>query len=151
MMEEKAKLFTLTTVMEKEVSYPIKEKMGNPYDIHYVLEKAFNLDTAVEEHMVMMTLDTKNKITGVFHVSQGTLNASLVHPREIYKRAIVQNANAIIIAHNHPSGDTTPSGEDIKLTTRLAETGKIIGITLLDHLIMGGGDFLSFAEEGLLS
>jgi DNA repair protein RadC len=103
-----------------------------------------------EESMVMITLDTKNNITGLFTVSQGSLNSSIVHPREIYKRAILQNAASIIIAHNHPSGDTTPSQEDIAVTKRISEAGKLLGIELLDHIIVGDIGFCSLKERGII-
>ena len=98
-----------------------------------------------------MCLDTKNKVTGLFKVSQGSLNSSIVHPREVFKRALMQNSNSIILAHNHPSGDVTPSGEDISITRRLQEAGDILGIKVLDHLIIGaGGRYKSFKEDGII-
>ncbi len=84
-----------------------------------------------------MTLNTKNNITGINVVSIGSLNSSLVHPREVFKAAILGNAAAIILAHNHPSGDPSPSPEDLEITRRLVEAGKILGIEVLDHVIIG--------------
>lgn len=82
-------------------------------------------------------LNTKNKVIGYHLVSIGTLNSSLVHPREVFRPAIIAGANSIILAHNHPSGDTTPSNEDMKLTLRLDEAGKMVGVVVLDHVIIG--------------
>ena len=100
--------------------------------------------------MIVCCLDMKNQPTSISVVSIGSLNSAIVHPREVYKTAILSNAASIIIAHNHPSGIVDPSHEDITLTNRLDEAGKIIGIKLLDHLIIGYGNFYSFKEEGML-
>src|SRR5262249_30719327 len=96
-------------------------------------------------------LDQKNRLTGLHTVSMGSLTASVVHPREVYKAAILAQAAAIICGHNHPSGDVHPSREDRALTTRLYQAGKLLGINLLDHIIVGeDGTYFSFADEGLL-
>ena len=110
------------------------------------------LDGVDREHFVVLLLDQKNKIIGIHTVSTGSLTASVVHPREVYKVAILSNAAAIIAGHNHPSGDPNPSTEDRALTTRLCEAGKLLGIALLDHIIVGDGtaSYFSFADEGLL-
>jgi DNA repair protein RadC len=103
------------------------------------------------EHMILMCVDTKNKITSISNISIGSLNSAIIHPREVFKVAILSNAASIIIAHNHPSGDTTPSTEDINITNRLKECSKILGIELLDHIIVGNDDdFMSFKREGLI-
>ena len=99
--------------------------------------------------MVMLVLDIKNNVRGAFEVSRGGLNASIVHPREIFKRALLLNAASIILAHNHPSGDTTPSREDINITKRLVEGGKILGIEVLDHIIVGD-NYMSFKGDNLI-
>lgn len=102
------------------------------------------------EHFMIAMLDTKNKIIGVHTVSIGTLNESLIHPREVFKPAISHNAYAMIICHNHPSGDTTPSQEDLDITARLRAAGELLGIAVLDHLILGDGTYLSMAAAHLL-
>jgi DNA repair protein RadC len=103
------------------------------------------------EHFVVLMLDQKNKVVGIHTVSVGSLTASIVHPREMYKVAILSNAASLICGHNHPSGDCQPSREDRALTTRLVEAGKLLGIAVLDHIIIGGeGRYFSFADEGLL-
>lgn len=103
------------------------------------------------EHFVLMCLDTKNKVNALNVVSVGTLNGAMVHPREVFKPAILANAAAVILGHNHPSGDTTPSREDKEIVKRLAEVGKILGIEVLDSLVIGDdGDFVSFKEQGLI-
>ena len=89
------------------------------------------------EEFHILCLDTKNKINGIFRITRGTLDASLVHPREVFKAAIQCNASSIILVHNHPSGDATPSREDHSVTARLTEAGKILGIDVLDHIVYG--------------
>ncbi len=100
-----------------------------------------------------MLLDRKNQVIGFHTVSIGSLTASVVHPREVYKVAILSNAAAVIFGHNHPSGDPTPSAEDKALTSRLVEAGEILGMQVLDHVVIGDGTsrHFSFADEGLLS
>ena len=98
-----------------------------------------------KEQFWIFLLDTKNRIIGMTMVSQGTLNSSLVHPREVYQPAILSNASAIIAVHNHPSGDSFPSTEDLGVTSRLIKAGEIIGIRLLDHVIIGD-DYTSIRE-----
>jgi len=95
-------------------------------------------------------LNTKNRVLKVVEVSTGSLSSSVVHPRELYKFAIKCSAASIIVVHNHPSGDPSPSKEDICLTQRLSEAGKILGIELLDHLVIGDGSYVSFKEKGLI-
>jgi DNA repair protein RadC len=110
------------------------------------------LDGVDREHFVVLLLDQKNQVIGIHTVSVGSLTASIVHPREVYKVAILRNAAAIICGHNHPSGDCQPSREDRALTQRLVEAGKLLGIAVLDHVIIGDGTsaYFSFADEGLL-
>ena len=103
-----------------------------------------------KENFYVLSFDTRNRFIGLDKVSQGTLTASLVHPRETFESAIKKHAAQIMIAHNHPSGGTDPSEEDIKITKRLSEAGKIMGIELLDHIILTKQSFFSFKEEGLI-
>lgn len=107
---------------------------------------------SAKEHFIMMALDSRNNIIGVNLVSVGTLSASLVHPREVFQPAILLSAAAIIVSHNHPSGDATPSPEDKNATRRLKEAGELLGIPLLDHVVINDSDgHFSFREKGLLS
>ncbi|HSP46495.1 MAG TPA: DNA repair protein RadC [Clostridiaceae bacterium] len=108
------------------------------------------LRTHKKEVLKVLLLNTKNVVIGVFNASIGSLNSSIVHPREIFKEAIRKSAASIILAHNHPSGDPTPSQEDISSTSRIKEVGKIIGIELLDHIIIGDGKYISLKEKNLL-
>jgi DNA repair protein RadC len=102
------------------------------------------------EHFRALLLNTKNEVIAREIVSIGTLNSSTVHPRELFKNAIRRNAAAVILLHNHPSGDPTPSQEDLDVTRRLWEAGRIIGIEVLDHLIIGDNKYVSFKAEGLI-
>jgi DNA repair protein RadC len=108
------------------------------------------LDGVDREHFVILMLDRKNQIIGINTVSIGSLTASVVHPREVYKPAILSNCAALVLAHNHPSGDPHPSQEDRALTARLVEAGKLLGISVLDHVILGDKRYFSFADEGVL-
>lgn len=113
----------------------------------YVMEEMRNLN---QEHFIVLFLNTKNQIIHRQTVFIGSLNASIVHPREIFREAVKRSSASIICVHNHPSGDPTPSQEDIQVTRRLVESGKMIGIELLDHLIIGDRKFVSLKEKGYL-
>lgn len=102
------------------------------------------------EKFIALALNTKNHVTAVLPVSSGSLNASIVHPRELFQRAILANCASLILAHNHPSGDPAPSPEDIALTRKLIEAGLLLDIPVLDHIVLGYGRFVSFKERGLL-
>lgn len=106
-------------------------------------------DLPVEEFRVA-ALDAQHRLEHDILVTRGILNSSLVHPREVFRRAIAENAFAVILLHNHPSGDPTPSPEDRAVTTQLVSAGKLLGIDVLDHIIIGRGRFTSFAESGIL-
>ncbi len=110
------------------------------------------LGTVDREHFVVIMMDRKNRLIGINTVSIGSLTASVVHPREVFKAAILSNAAALICGHNHPSGDPQPSSEDHALTERLVEAGKLLGIEILDHVVVGDGttDYYSFADQGAL-
>ena len=103
-----------------------------------------------QEHMKLLMLNTKSKLIGEANISKGTVNASLVSPRELFIEALDCNAVSIILLHNHPSGDPTPSKNDILLTKRVKEAGDLIGIELLDHIIIGNNCYVSFAEQQLM-
>lgn len=108
------------------------------------------LDELDREAMIVVALNAKSEPTCLQVISIGSLSASIVHPREVFKVAILSNAYSILLAHNHPSGDTTPSQEDIKLTKRIKNASDIMGISLLDHLIIGSDGYYSFKENGEL-
>jgi DNA repair protein RadC len=103
-----------------------------------------------KEHFKLILLNPRNKIIGISTISIGTLNASLVHPREVFKDAITHSAASVVLAHNHPSGDPEPSEDDLKITNKLVDSGKILGIEVIDHIIIGKNNFCSFKERGLI-
>ena len=103
-----------------------------------------------KEHFKLILLNSRNKIIGISTISIGTLNANLVHPREVFKEAIIHNASSVVLAHNHPSGDPEPSEADLEITKRLIEAGKIMGIDVLDHIIITKAGFMSFKEKKLI-
>lgn len=100
------------------------------------------------EHFRAILLDTKNRILGVRTISIGSLNSSIVHAREVFKAAVAESAQALVLVHNHPSGLPEPSPEDITVTQRLADAGRILGIEVIDHIILGSQGFVSLREEG---
>jgi DNA repair protein RadC len=119
----------------------------SPEDVARLLADMRYLD---REHFRVLLLDTKNRLMAIETVAVGTLNASLVHPREVLKPAIRRSAAALILAHNHPSGIPEPSTEDVELTRRFAESGRIVGIEVLDHIIIGDRGYRSLREAGVL-
>jgi DNA repair protein RadC len=141
--------FRVALVREGTIPTEWDKTVRQPSDISKVLEPLFSdLD---REAFVVVLLDGKNRASGINLVSLGSLTAALVHPREVFKPAIAGSAAAIILVHNHPSGDPLPSTEDIALTQRLAQVGELVGIRVLDHIVLGdGGKFHSLADEGLL-
>lgn len=102
------------------------------------------------EHFKVILLNTKNHVLEIESVSVGSLNSSLVHPRELFKKAILKSAAGVILVHNHPSGDPQPSEEDRQVTYRMAQAGEIIGIEVLDHVVIGDGRYASLRERGLM-
>ena len=144
-------LYNLQLVKERTFKYAVELKqiacVENAVDI---LNNGINLSMKSEEYLYMICLNTKNKVLGIFEVSHGSLNSSIVHPREVFKRAVMINSANIIIAHNHPSGDIAPSKEDIAITCRLKECGEVLGIKLLDHIIVGGDNYISLKEKGII-
>lgn len=125
-----------------------KIKISSPNDAAVVMMEEMRYYK--KEYFKIILLDTKNNIIKIAEISVGSLNSSIVHPREVFKEAISNASSSTILIHNHPSGESEPSHEDIILTNRLVECGKILGINVIDHLIIGDGNFFSFKEEGLI-
>lgn len=149
---KQAKFDALQLLMKRQGQARIKELVGNvlsqsrrvflPYKEKFAGEK--------KEHFHALYLDSKNRVVKEELISIGSLNFSIVHPREVFKPAVEISATSIILVHNHPSNDPTPSQEDIAMTKRLVEVGKIMGIEILDHIIIGGDVYLSFLEQKLM-
>ena len=141
--------YTLKMVKEDSVPYEVPV-IKSPTEVYQAAKQLLALHEKPQEHFCILCLNTKNKMVGVHTISIGSLNASIVHPREVFKAAILNNASRIICLHNHPSGDPEPSKEDIEITRRLVEAGEIIGIEVLDHVIIGEQRYLSMKERGLM-
>ena len=123
-----------------------KTRLSSPKEVFDYLSAG--MKGLVKEHFVAVYLDSKNRLIGQETVSVGTLDSSHAHPREIFSGAIAVGAKSVIVAHNHPSGDPTPSKEDIEITKRLQSAGRLLGIELLDHIIVGSESCVSMREEG---
>ena len=134
-------------VKENSCNYPVSS-LSNPQSVMEMLNAVFRFNKQAEEYVYMIALNTKCKPLGVFEISHGTINQSICNPREIFIKALLCGATGIILAHNHPSGDTTPSKDDLKTYQRVKEAGKIIGVELFDNLVIGNGYF-SFMESGM--
>lgn len=127
---------------------PDKYKVKNPWDIYkYYID---SLRYEKQEIFKIVLLNTKNEVICDVDISKGTLNASLVHPREVFREAIKRSTNKIILLHNHPSGTIEPSNEDKNITTRLIKCGELIGIDVIDHIIIGDGVYFSFKENMII-
>ena len=135
-------------VKEKSCNCTGVETLNTPSLIAEMFNVVFRLNKQTEEYLYMIALDSKQKPLGVFEISHGMVNMTICNPREIFIKALLCGASGIVIAHNHPSGDTTPSKEDIESYNRLKEVGKLIGINVLDSVIVGEG-YYSFCENGI--
>lgn len=126
--------------------FPERRRIRGPKDVHQFFGPLLR-DLHQEEFHALL-LDGRHCVLRAFLVTRGVLDSSLVHPREVFRTAIVERAAALILVHNHPSGDPTPSPEDRRVTRQLVEAGKTVGIPVLDHVIVGDGRWASVAEEG---
>lgn len=140
-----AELFNRINTLRTNIE---KIRIKSPKDIADMLIN--EMSSLNQEILKLIVLNTKNKVIKVRDVFKGSLNSSIVHPREIYCEAIKSGGASIIICHNHPSGDPSPSKEDINITLRIKECGKIIGIELLDHIIIGDKKYISLKEKGII-
>ncbi len=131
----------------KRLNSKRKQKIAvkKPIDVYEHMKE--NVKNLKQEHFFVLSLDTKNKIIAEKIIAIGTLNAALLHPREIFKEAIKNSANSVIILHNHPSGDPEPSEEDIKITEDIMKAAELIGINVLDHIIIGDTSYWSYKES----
>ncbi len=137
-------------VKDMSVNYPSIDRLDSPEKIVEVMNSIFHMDTLAEEYVYLIVMNTKCALLGVFEISHGTVNTSLMNPREVLIKALLCSGVSCALIHNHPSGDSTPSSEDIKVTKRLKEVFDLVGLTFMDHLIIGNAEYLSFKEKGLL-
>lgn len=150
--------FTLKTFTVRDPHEPdgaILHKEGFPLRdsesvARYARNSVYEMNDADKEHFVLLALNNKNRVIGFKVISTGSLTASLVHPREVYRAALYFDAAAVIFLHNHPSGDPAPSPEDIEITKRLKECGDLFGIRVLDHIVLGHDRHWSFSDKGML-
>jgi DNA repair protein RadC len=136
----------LKVVRERRVGYGKARSIKGSVDVYQVFKE--RMEQTDREEFLVLLLNGKSKMIGFNTVSIGTVTASLVHPREVFKPAILGNAVQIILVHNHPSGDPIPSAEDIEITKRLRATGEVMGIKVMDHIIIGCGQYISFVDDG---
>lgn len=139
-------VFEREKIRENAPDYLKARRFTSPQQIFEIFHE---LRLEAKEHFIALHLDGKNRIICLDRVSVGSLNQSIVHPREVFKSAVYSSAAAIILIHNHPSLDPAPSREDIEITRRLKECGELLGIKLLDHIIVGDS-YVSFVERGML-
>lgn len=125
-----------------------RPKISSPQDVANLMMDGMRY--LHQEHFVTLYLNTKNQVIGQETIFVGTLNSSLVHPREVFREGIRKSAASIILLHNHPSGDPSPSKEDLDVTQRLVESGRLLGIEVLDHVVIGDGIFVSLKEKGYM-
>lgn len=138
-------------VMEKTLICKEEIQVNSPEKVFQMLNTYFRLGSKTEEYVYMIVVDTKSHILGVFELSHGTVNTSFSGTKEIFMKALICGAVGIIIAHNHPSGDVFPSGQDIRTEQHIAEAGKLMGISLMDYLICSNKEYFSFGEKDMLS
>lgn len=131
----------------KSMDYGGDIVFDNPDKIHAMLCDVFQHDKQAEEYIYLLCLNTNNKLLGVFELSHGTVNASLCGTREIFQKALLCNASRIVLAHNHPSGNVTPSGTDLETYEKVKQAGEIMDVPLMDNLIIGDGYYSFFANE----
>lgn len=137
-------------IVKEKVSLYECDKIGSPNNVKDIAMKVLQMDMEPEEVFVVLGLDTKNKINSIFEVSRGSINSSIVTPREVFKRLVGINCTSFICIHNHPSGDPTPSKEDMNMSKRLKECGELMAIPMLDFTILGEDVLISFKDKGLI-
>ena len=144
-MEPFHSIYELKVIREKrEVSFPTREYRSSA-EVYHAFKQRY--DQEYREEFLVLLLNAKNKLVGYHSVSIGSATSTLVHPREVFAAVCACNAAAIILVHNHPSGDPTPSPEDLQITKRLREIGELFGIQVLDHIIVGCNCYISFVED----
>jgi DNA repair protein RadC len=146
--------YRLRTFQVQFVADPTEFPAGSPChsaeDVERVARGIYAPLDADKEHFLVLALNNKNRVNGFKVISTGSLTASLIHPREVWRAAFHLCAAAVVFVHNHPSGEPAPSPEDLDITRRLKETGDLLGIRVLDHVVLGADRFYSFSDKGLL-
>lgn len=148
--KKQEKIYALKEILERLLKLDKKQKItiNTPKDIANILIPQYRY--AIQENFIIVLLNAKNNIISIEDIFKGSIDTSIAEPKEIFREALKYPTSAIILAHNHPSGDTTPSIEDIYVTKRIVEAGKILGIRILDHIIIGDNNFFSLKQNGLI-
>jgi len=142
-------MYELKVVRERRPEYRRPQTiMRSSVEVYELFRSRF--ERSDREEFIVVLLDAKNRMIGFHVVSVGSLTSNLVHPREVFKIAILGNAASVVLVHNHPSGDPTPSAEDQSITQRLIDLGTVLGIRILDYIVVGDGRYVSFVDDGLL-
>lgn len=139
--------------LEKELSIncpTIDRKLNSPDRVIRLGRDVLRLHEQTEEYLYMVCMNVKLELTSVFELSHGNVNSSIVGIREMFQKALLANAVNIIVMHNHPSGDPTPSREDIQVTKRMVDAGNLLGVNVLDHIVIGNPSYVSLKEKGYL-
>jgi len=151
-MSKRINVYSVKLVKEKGGLYSLESTViKDPGDANKIIQLVLDLNSSAVEKFGIITLTTKNKVAGIHIISVGTINCSFASPREVFQQAILNNASAIILFHNHPSGDPTESIEDVETTNKLIQAGEILGIKVLDHIIVGeNNSYVSLKQKGLI-
>ena len=145
---ETIQIVKINLVRESSINLTYGNSIHSPEDAERILREY--VGDSDREVFVAMTVDNRNNVTSLSTVAIGNINSCIIHPREVFKTAILSNSAGIILCHNHPSGECQASSEDIAVTARLTEAGKILGITIMDHIILGNNRFTSMKKESLM-
>lgn len=137
-------------VKDSGVNYPEEKNLDGPAKISNMMRKVFDADKKAEEHVWLLSMDSKMKLLGILEVSHGTVNSASVAPREIFIRLLLTGAESFVLVHNHVSGCVEPSKEDVETTKRMSVVGALMNIPLMDHIIIGGINQFSFKKEKML-
>lgn len=141
--------YKIKLVKEEGARYECENTITSPDVIEKIARKVLEMDRECEEVGVVIALNTKNKVLGTFEVSRGSLNSAIIHPREVFKRLLLLNANGFVFIHNHSSGNIRPSKKDLLISERLKKSGEVLGIDLIDSCIISNS-FLSMKQEGII-
>ena len=143
--------YKIELVKDESVNYGGQNfNINNPWQMYKAMCDIYHLDRQPEETLYVVCVNTKNRVIGIHEVSRGTIDSSLVNQRELFKRVLINNAAKIFVVHNHPSGDVTPSNADCVVTKKIKNAGELLDISLLDHIIIGDGQYYSFKEHDKL-
>jgi DNA repair protein RadC len=152
MLAKRYRLKLATWTVVREPGQPSPRRLNDPEAVAALARDLLNSNDDEKEHFWVLLLNTQNGLTCAHHVSMGSLSASIVHPREVFRAAVLAGAAHLILVHNHPSGDPTPSKEDVHLTRQLVEGARVLGLRVHDHVIVGNGSgqWVSLASRGLV-